>query len=163
MRLLPRVQTSLSFSKTSASGISSLSFLKTSASGSSGTLSAVSAGTQDASPSSPYTSHSPLSHIHAPPTFLSLPCLTNNPTSPPALSFIHSFGSAPGTLASASFPQIGISLVSAASTRSQASQYSAGHHAKKSSLVTGFALGVPYQSGPAYATRHSPLATCITQ
>jgi hypothetical protein len=41
MRLLPRVQTSLSFSKTSASG-------------SSGTLSAVSVGTQDASPSSLY-------------------------------------------------------------------------------------------------------------
>jgi hypothetical protein len=150
MQSLPRVQTSLSS-------------LRTNTSESSGTLSAVSAGTQDASPSLPYTSDWPLSHIQAPPALLSLRCITNNPTSPSAFSFIHSFGSAPGTLASASFPHIGISLVSAASTRSQASQYSAGHHAKKSSLVTGFALGAPYPSGPAYATRHSPLATCITQ
>jgi hypothetical protein len=133
---------------------------------------------QDTSPSSPYTPHSPLSQISPNPpqstnsahtqhsgsshSHLSLlyhPSVVNTPTSPSAFSFIHPFAFAPGSSASATFTHIGTPPVSAASPRSQVSQYSAGHHAKKLSLVTGFAMGAPYPSGSAYPTHHSPSAS----
>jgi hypothetical protein len=99
MQLLPRVQTSLSS-------------LKTSTSESSGTLLAVSVGVQSASPSSLYTTHSPLFHasLNPPPSqsahsahtqhsgssdsLLSLlyhSSAVNTPMSPSAFSFIYPF------------------------------------------------------------------------
>jgi hypothetical protein len=83
---------------------------------SSGTLSAVLVGTQDASPSSRYTLQSPLSYMSPDPlqsahsahtqysgfsdsllSQLYYPFAVNTPTLPSTFSFIHSFGSALGS------------------------------------------------------------------
>jgi hypothetical protein len=151
----------------------SLSSLWTGTGESSGTLLAVQAGTQDALPLLPYTPHSPLSHTspdppqlphsthtqhsgssHSPLSLLYCPYAINTPASLSAFSFIHPFGSAPG-----SFHHIKTPPVSAALARSQVSQHSEGHHARKSSLVTGFAPEALYPSGSAYTVRHSPPAS----